>query len=139
MKASSSKKLRVLFLDDDQKRHDFIADVYAKYEVKHVYTVTQAVDALKGDRFDVVCLDHDLDLNDMETNYGRDHEETGADVAEYIRLHLPREKYPDLVIVHSWNPSGARTIEALVGAVGIPVSMLEFQTDEKRWRLNDAR
>lgn len=109
--------MRVLVLDDDDARHDGFRMWLIGAEAVHVHTAAQARDMLRGDRFDIVCLDRDLDL---VSTMGGEGEETGEDVAEYIRLHLPREKHPGHVLIHSWNAPGALRMARDIASVGIP-------------------
>lgn len=101
---------RILFLDDSRERHtQFKKDNSGDWDAGfvHVYTAHDAIQYLKTwPVFDVVCLDHDLEDADPA--------HTGYAVAEFIGLHMDRDKLPKHVIIHSWNPSGAaRMAEAL--------------------------
>jgi hypothetical protein len=60
----------------------------------------------------VVFLDHDLETYTDQT------EITGADVAKTI-AGLPWK--PSLVVIHSMNPSGAKTMEGILSGEGIQV------------------
>ena len=116
--------MRVLVLDDDDNRHNAFRHWLIGTVADHAHTAKEARAFLQGSRYDLVCLDHDLDIN---ATLGRDpHDETGADVAEYIRLHLPLEKQPLLVLVHSVNPAGSWLIEQIIGEAGIPVVRVPF-------------
>lgn len=45
--------MRILFLDNDPARHAALDDsLQGAYDVSHVYSVDNAVEALKGERFD---------------------------------------------------------------------------------------
>lgn len=111
--------MRVLVLDDDNTRHKTFKKNLIGHDVVHVHTYDEAVTALEGERFNVMYLDHDLNLEgihrsvmiDEET--GIEWELTGADVARAI-VALPSEKHPERTIVHSYNPSGAANIVAIL-------------------------
>lgn len=108
---------RILFLDDDENRHKRFAQETTGCYVDHVHTVRECIEALeKNAPYDLVCLDHDL----------ADPQETGSDVAEFIRLHLQRTHYPRNIIIHSWNPAGAKRMESMIKETGIPVLRKEF-------------
>jgi len=105
--------MRIFILDDNQDRHDGFRKAFSDpdHVLIHVYTHNQAVKALQDNpAFDVVYLDHDLgDLQDGDKDdYGR--ELTGQDVARFIARELDSSKLPGEVIIHSWNPVGARAM-----------------------------
>jgi ActR/RegA family two-component response regulator len=101
--------MRILVLDDEQYRHDGFAMRFAGQDVTHVRTVAEAFKALDGERFEMACLDHDLGSGDG----------TGLDVAERIAA-MTREARPRYVLVHSFNPPGARRMVATLKQAGIP-------------------
>lgn len=107
--------MRILFLDDSQPRHDAYRSWTIGHVVEHVHTVRQALAALKGERFDLASLDHDLceasSIGQPAT------EPTGYDAAMAL-AEMPAERRPRAVAVHSMNPAGAsRMVEALEGHV----------------------
>lgn len=112
--------MKVLFLDDDESRHDVVEHWPSAGDVTHVRTVDQALKALRRERFDVVCLDHDLGGQQMVES----HEGTGYHVAQAIAKepawHLGR------VIVHSWNPEGARRMAEKLREAGLDVVRIPF-------------
>jgi CheY-like chemotaxis protein len=113
---------RVLVLDDNQNRHDAFARRLEGCHVVHAYTAKQAIDHLAHDkRYDLVCLDHDLDLVSLIDDTG-----DGREVADFIALHLGRAKVPPLVLVHSWNePASAGMVRTMLDA-GVRVVRREF-------------
>jgi CheY-like chemotaxis protein len=102
---------RILVLDDEQYRHDGFARRFVGHDVTHARTVAEALDALRGPRFDLAQLDHDLGSGDG----------TGRDVAEHI-ASMPRDLRPRVVVVHSFNPPGARLMVATLKQAGVPSS-----------------
>jgi CheY-like chemotaxis protein len=100
--------MRILVLDDEQYRHDEFARRFTGHDVTHVRMVHEALDALRGPRFDLAQLDHDLGSGDG----------TGRDVAEFIAA-MPESHRPSFVSVHSFNPPGARLMVAILLRVGI--------------------
>ena len=110
---------RVLILDDEQYRHDAFAVSFAGHELVHVRSASEAAEALRGPRFDLAQLDHDL---------GGHWNGTGRDVAEHIAA-MPAEARPRLVIVHSFNPPGARLMVATLKQAGVPASHRPFSPE----------
>lgn len=91
---------RLLFLDDDENR---ALDMKRKcdnsgYDMTWARNHDEAVRHLNGERFDIVSLDHDLG----ELKNGRD-------VVKHL-ISLPKEKHPNLAIVHSHNRIGGITM-----------------------------
>jgi hypothetical protein len=111
----------VLFLDDSPERHRaFEASLPDGCIAAMVETYDQAVAALAGRRFDVVYLDRDLndyDSRSVTGPFGLE-ELTGEHVAKFI-AEMPADKRPLCVVVHSWNPDGARRMVATCRAAGI--------------------
>jgi CheY-like chemotaxis protein len=113
---------RVLVLDDDQNRHDAFARRLEGCHVVHAYTAKQAIDHLALDeRYDLVCLDHDLDLVSLLDDTG-----DGREVADFIALHMERAKWPDQVLVHSWNGPAADGMERVLRDAGLRVISRAF-------------
>ena len=102
--------MKILILDDDLNRHELFKLNYAKHELTHVFTAEAAIDALKNNTFDVVCLDHDLGGMQMVDSWGT--EPTGYDVAKWIAMHPERK--PKLIYIHSYNPDGARNMHNIL-------------------------
>ena len=118
MENEPATKTRVLFLDDDDNRHHGFDQLLIKAEVTHVYTATQTIDKLlNSPPFDLVCLDHDLDLVSLIKDPG-----DGMDVARFIAYELPKEQYPKYVLVHSWNITRAFDMVKMIEQTGIPVA-----------------
>ena len=132
---------RVLVLDDMQERHDVLGRMLRArgHEVVAVYSYAEAVEALKGPRFDEMYLDHDLEdfaIVELDTAHGiaiarpnKAPEFTGADVAEAIAA-MPAEKHPEHVVIHSWNPEGARRMWIILQRQGIQAVRQAF---DERW------
>lgn len=107
--------MRILFLDDNGDRHDEFDKQYPNDNIVHVYSYTECCTALDSlENFDVAWLDHDLgDFHEPDMR-GHDYdadvkiEYTGLDVAMHICNVLDVAKRPSEIVIHSWNPSGAR-------------------------------
>lgn len=112
--------VKVLFLDDSQERWDLFSDVLNQYnfiELTWVKTSSDAIKRLKQCKWDVICLDHDLNGVGLE----RSTELTGYEVAEFISKD---ERYnKDLIFIHSWNPEGAKNMRKVLSrSIYIPFS-----------------
>lgn len=114
--------MRVLFLDDDQRRHEVVKPLLVGHNCVMVETAQEAIEALAGDRFDLALLDHDLggkhyvDSEDPTTGYR---------VAEFISIMPPNHR-PSLVVVHSFNePGGKRMVHVLKDA-GVNAEYVPF-------------
>ena len=115
---------RFLFLDDDEKRHGQFKKMTIGCIVTHVETVEECEKALLSEPpFGCVFLDHDLGgLVFVEEKEG-----TGTEVAEFIANDLPKEKLPKKIVIHSWNPEGAKRMESILRAVpGLDVKRIPF-------------
>ena len=99
--------MRVLFLDDDSRRHDYFE--YAmisnakEHEVVHVHNAKAAIEALiSSERFDLVHLDHDL---------GNGAGNNGYEVAVFIST-MPDSTVPRKIVIHSSNQISAERMLA---------------------------
>lgn len=108
--------MRVLIVDDEQARHDAFKRRYTGCELVHARNYAEARDAMAGERFDVMQLDHDL--QDYRLVDGVMCERTGQDVAKLV-ASLPPAKHPGTVILHSWNPEGARAMGRILNDAGL--------------------
>lgn len=105
--------MRVLFLDDDQRRHDsfvgLAVQVWPGAELVRVYTAAAAIAAIDaGTRpFTIALLDHDLSREDLLVAPGAPSVvPTGYAVVEHL-VAVPVARRPAEVIVHSCNTLGA--------------------------------
>jgi hypothetical protein len=119
--------MKILVLDDMPVRHAAFAKYFASEAVTHVYTYDEARLAMEATTFDVAYLDHDLnDYSPGASMYGRQ-ELTGEDVARYIAKTLSPGNRPLEVIIHSWNPEGARNMLNILRDIGVKVSYQPFK------------
>lgn len=110
-------KHKLLFLDDDPHRHALFSNFFAKndhVQIDHVTTCDEACEALEAVKYDVAYLDHDLSVKDNYCEPGSiTHAKTGSDVAKYIVENLSSANIPTLIIIHSFNPVGAKYMQDL--------------------------
>ena len=119
--------MRILFLDDDTERRDAFDKMHRHANmIVFTKTVTGAKDALRAIRFDVAFLDHDLADYGPYDMYGHRDEYTGQHVATFIAA-MPAEFRPDAVVIHSWNPDGAKAMERILKQAGVKCSRKPFE------------
>lgn len=100
--------MRILILDDDLCRHQAFNRKLIGNDVKNVETSQDAIDALQNESWDLVCLDHDLGGK----VYVQSGKNTGYEVAQWL-FDNP-EKQPERIIIHSYNPVGAKNMKSLL-------------------------
>ena len=104
--------LRVLVVDDDPERREYFRRRFRSAVLATNYA--EAVNALAGERFDLVLLDHDL----------RDRARNGQDIAFWMR-RLPQRRRPK-VIIHSTNTRGSFAILVQLKSAGFEVESVPF-------------
>lgn len=136
--------MRILILDDDNERHDWFRDEFARDQRQHVWTVAEALWALSGpEGWDMVSLDHDLDLSHPALKVNGIHRptydiesHTGLSVAKYIASAVPAMPWCGTCrfVVHSWNPAGARLMYDAIASAGLAVFYEPWQwRNDRNW------
>lgn len=123
------KALEILFLDDDQARHDSFSKGLKRRgidselaEIHVAYSIMEAQDELQDNTaFDIAFLDHDLSGRQMVMQ----REGTGTIVAEHIAA-MPQEQQPKLVVVHSFNAIGAQRMMEILQNAGVRCLYIPF-------------
>jgi len=138
---------RILFLDDDRIRHDTFAKRFANAECVHVETFDEFERALlRGSKFDVIFLDHDLNdfgnrsvMESVWACYGSSEqtELTGTDAAVLV-AGLPTEKKPEQVVVHTHNPPGGDRMVLILEKANIPVIRQPFKGKQSGPKLDNG-
>jgi CheY-like chemotaxis protein len=128
---------RALVLDDERVRHEaFDAFLSGDYSIEHAWTYHEAIAMLKNEQFDIAYLDHDLNdfkgVSSMGSGTYGSRELTGADVTRFIARELEPTLRPKKVVVHSWNPDGARAMIAMLRDVGISCTYEPFAEPSPR-------
>lgn len=125
--------MKILFLDDDDLRHEIFAE-QAKaggHESFHAHTVDEFAGLIDLHDFDQVFLDHDLNDFQYESRsadmYG-DNMVDGRAAAHWLVSLLP-ERRPSKVVIHSWNPTGAARMRAILEENGF-TDVQEDQFDQ---------
>lgn len=105
------KETKVLFLDDDLRRHEVAEEImerrYGKCLIVHAYSAREAIEVmLENEQFDIISIDYDLGSNS----------ETGREVAVVLGT-LPENRLPGTVIIHSNNYPEAEKIAAYLDGI----------------------
>ena len=101
-------KMRILILDDNENRHKEFNKRLIGHVVKNVYTVEETIKYLEEEKWDFVFLDHDLGGKINEPSGPS----TGYEVARWLQNNPNRQ--PDQIVIHSYNPTGARNMKSLL-------------------------
>ena len=106
-RASSSRPpLRVLLLDDDERRHDWFAERFDGDQLDIAVEPATAIELLAANAYDAIFLDHDLLPEHYRTTNSRDEERTGYAVAAWLAAR-PEVQPSTTIIVHTRNANGA--------------------------------
>lgn len=107
---------KVLFLDDNIRRHNIFFQNNDDLDRRHVYNAKDCLEKLldEDEYYDIIFLDHDLD--DRTNNILSDDEEDGRFVCrEMTRNTTILNKYMDkTIVIHSLNSEGARTMKQIL-------------------------
>lgn len=134
--------MRVLVLDDDEGRIACFKQWLAEDGFDEIICCTHFNDAVShlNEKFDLIHMDHDL--GDFQSNadsfvdgWGKTVDFNGKHFVKKV-LELDKVLWPDRVIVHSINPSGARWMVHDLRTAGIPVEWKPFSEpfmSEKDW------
>src|SRR5919202_1847360 len=98
--------LRVLLLDDDERRHDWFARRFAGDKLDIAVEPSKAIALLTANPYDAIFLDHDLLPEHYRTTEPTDEERTGYAVATWLAAR-PEVQPSSTIIVHTRNANGA--------------------------------
>jgi CheY-like chemotaxis protein len=111
---------RVLVLDDDELRHQEFDKILRGTCHARARSSAEAIEILSSSPpFDVVFLDHDLDLS-PEVDHG-----SGLDVARYVASMEPGAR-PRLAYVHSHNAPRAAQMAWYLRRAGVKTVVRPF-------------
>jgi hypothetical protein len=98
--------IRVMLLDDDERRHRWFRKRFAGDHLDVAITVDEAKELLQETPYDATFLDHDLLPHHYESNDHNDFSSTGYAIAEFLceRGDLSRAA---TIIVHTRNADAA--------------------------------
>ena len=121
--------MRVLHLDDDDLRHELFMEwhAHAGDTSVAVHDLDEFAAAINRERFDIVYLDHDL--NDFQYTSGFADmygwkQQNGVDAATLLAT-LPEDQRPATVVIHSWNPEGAKRMARVLEEAGFENVIIE--------------
>ena len=101
---------RILILEDNEERREKFKQGLIGNEVVMTYLPDETIEKLKTEKWDTLCLDHDLEGKVYVDPDGD--EPTGTDVARF--LHENPEFTPPQVILHSLNEYGRKRMASLI-------------------------
>jgi len=104
--------MKILFLDDMQRRHDAFKRAAIGHSVDHVFDAKSAIAALEKNEYDMIYLDHDLAAEQYEHGRDTSKDEDGCFVARSLRDMT--QHHGKTVIVHSLNPIGRANIKSVL-------------------------
>lgn len=122
--------MKILILDDDDKRHEIFDLMLKGHQVTHARRYRDFFVSMSKERPDLVYLDHDLDLAARDpsvyrTQNGSLKAFTGLDAARLLAA-LPKKNRPNFVVVHSMNSSRSQDIVKVLARAKIPYSKIPF-------------
>jgi CheY-like chemotaxis protein len=107
--------MNILVLEDSPERIDQFKEVFRFHNDIYYDQATLAIRRLTNERFDLICLDHDLGTHDD------DFINNGLMVARELPNTINRNT---TIIIHSYNPIGAKMMrDVLPHAIVQPFDM----------------
>lgn len=114
--------MRIFILEDNPDRMIKFRRELVGHTVDHADNVTDGIDLVANNRYDLLFLDHDLGGEEMVDS---SNENTGYQLANIIAACSPNKD--TFCIVHSCNPAGAdKMISSLPHAVKMPFIALDI-------------
>lgn len=108
--------MRILFLDDDDRRHKEFRRSARGHSVDHARSAPEAIRLLGSHAYDRVYLD--IDLADDPTEADLDDYESGRAVADWLADHA-LGRHDCLFVVHSRNDAEAPAVLGLLRSAGL--------------------
>ena len=133
--------MKILFLDDDQSRHDIFKRRSIGCKVDHVYSAKQTIDFLSKTDYDLVMLDHDLGGPESEYQLLDDNDD-GRTVCQWFATQTDNTKFLNTIfIIHSLNPAGNNAMNNMLRDCGLtshslPFAWKTFNYNNKRVNFN---
>ncbi len=114
--------MKILVLDDSKERLKTFQRKLIGHEAVMVETASEAIAQLNSDTFQAVSLDHDLGGKHMVPS-GKN---TGYEVAQWLQMHP--EKQPKSIVIHSFNPDGAKAMASYLPMAKIIPGLWSYDT-----------
>ena len=130
--ASERHPIRVLLLEDDERRCEWFAKRFRGDELDVATDVARAKELLAAERYDAIFLDHDL----MPEHYNSpnfDDERTGYAIASVLASQ-PELQRAATIMVHSYNADGGLRMVEELRRSGRQVEYVPFHLLEERIR-----
>lgn len=105
--------MKILVVDDQHERHEGFRAMLVGHSLTHAFGYTEALADLQHNTYGMLCLDHDLAMNDVVGGRAL----SGHDIAKWLAAN-PRF-CPPQVIIHSHNPVGALNIELTLRSLNL--------------------
>ena len=108
-------KMKVLFLDDNKRRHHRFFEMNSDLSRKHVYNAEDCLAALRDNdtKYDIIFLDHDLD--ERTNNILVDDEKDGRFVAKNMAgLDIATKYRGTVIVIHSLSTLGAQAMSEIL-------------------------
>lgn len=117
--------IRVMLLDDDERRHRWFKKRFAGDELDVAATVAKAKELLVEFSYDAIFLDHDLLPHHYESNDHGDEANTGQAIAEFLN-ERPELQRAATIIVHTRNADAALIMVTTLRETGRNVEYCAF-------------
>ena len=96
--------MKIFILEDDENRIKVFKRSFIGIDLTMTDLADEAIKRLKTEKYDFIFLDHDLG---GEVFVDSQNKNTGSEVAKHITHTLNKST---MVIIHSFNPSGAKNM-----------------------------
>lgn len=123
--------MRVLFLDDDDRRHKEFKRAAVGALIDRAFSAREAILLLRENDYHRVYLDHDLD--DDPAVRAMDDYESGQVVADWLAENAAGRQ-GCLFVIHSRCKSGANAMQRTLRSAGLRVIISEWT-----WRADEPR
>ena len=127
--------LKVLILDDRRaEKFDERFSTLEKSNITHVTNAKDCIEKLSTQQYDIIFLDYDLTYMEMSKP---SKENTGADVARWLKKHQMNSNHKAHIIIHSPDPHGSAFMkELLPKAIVLPGAWMRDQFNDLLKKLN---
>ena len=116
--------IRVFLLDDDKRRHEWIASRFKGDFIDMAHNVEQAQELLSTNSYDAIFLDHDLHPEHYNS-INHDDTRTGFAIASWLASN-PELQRAATIMVHTRNADGAMRMVEEMRRAGRSAEYLPF-------------